>query len=358
VSLAVAPAALAEWLAVPAALGGHRAGWPERPAAQLRAFLDPARNAGLAGWRLAPLLARRDGRPVGRLLAAQPPGAEAVHFGFLALAEQDDAALAVLLDAAAAFAAEGGARRLLGPLNFSLNHTAGALVAGFAPPFAIETPQNPSWLGPALERAGCAKLRDLLGFRLDPAALPEAAPPEGVAIERIGFGTLPRGFETIRRFYNTAWPANWGFSPVSAAEGAVIARLMRPLFLAGRGFVARAGEEAVGVIVLLPDVNAVTDRLDGTLPLRAWPALAGALLGRVGSARIPLLGLAPGLRGTPRGRAVMASLLGAAGATARARGWRSVEVSWVLEDNAPMRGLMRRIGARENRRWRLYARDA
>jgi hypothetical protein len=354
VTLAVEAAAdLSAWLRVPAALGGYRAGWPERPLPQLRTFLDPARNAGLAGWRLAPMLARREGRVVGRLLAARPPGAEAVHFGFLALAEGEDEALAAMLDAASRF---GGVPRVIGPLNPSLNHTAGALVAGFAPPFAIETPRNPPWLGAALERVGCTKLRDLLGFRLDAAALQDAAPPEGVAIERISALGLPRGFETIRRFYNAAWAENWGFAPVGAAEGAMIARLMRPLFLAGRGFVARAGEEVAGVVVLLPDINAVTDRLDGALPPRAWPALAGALMGRVASARIPLLGLAPGWRGTPRGRAVMDALLGAAGATARARGWRQLEVSWVLEDNAPMRGLMRRIGAREHRRWRLYAR--
>jgi hypothetical protein len=349
---------LGEWLRVPETLGGHRAGWAERPHAQLRSILDRAKNPALAEWRLSPLIARRDGRAVGRLLAAQPLGAADAHFGFCAIAEQDDAALAALLDAAGAFAQAGSAARLLGPLNFSLNHTAGALVAGFEPPFAIETPQNPSWLAPMLERAGCVPLRDLLGYRLDPASLPPAAPPEGIAIERIGFATLPRGFEAIRRFYNAAWAENWGFSAVSAAEGAVIARLMRPLFWAGRGFMARANDEVLGAVVLLPDVNAVTDPLDGRLPPRAWPALAAALAGRVASARIPLLGLAAPWRGTPRGRAVMAALLGAAGATARARRWRSVEVSWVLEDNAPMRGLMRSLGAREHRRWRLFARAA
>lgn len=356
-TLAVEPAqGLDAWLRVPAALGGHRAGWAERPHAQLRAILDRTQNPALEGWRLAALIAHRGGQPAGRLLVAQPLGSAEAHFGFLSAAEADDAALAGLLDAAGGFARAGGASRLVGPLNFSLNHTAGALVAGFEPPFAIETPRNPASLGPMLARAGCAKLRDLLGYRLDAAALAPAAAPAGVVIERIGFAALPRGFEAIRRFYNSAWAANWGFSPVGAAEGAVIARLMRPLFLAGRGFLARAGGEVVGAVVLLPDINAVTDPLDGRLPPRAWPALAAALAGRVGSARIPLLGLAPAWRGRPEGRAVMAALLGAAGAQARARGWRSVEISWVLEDNAAMRGLMRRLGAREHRRWRLYAR--
>jgi hypothetical protein len=355
VSLAVEEARdLAAWLRVPASLGGHRAGWAVRPDGQTRTMLDPARNPSLAAWRLAPLLARRDGRPVGRLLAARPVAGGVTHFGYLALAQGEAEALAALLDAAAGWGGGG----LVGPLDFSLNHTAGALVAGFAPPFAIETPQNPAWLAPLLERAGCAKLRDLLGYRLDAAALPAAPPPPGVAIERIGFGGLPRGFEAIRRFYNAAWAENWGFMAVSEAEGAVMARLLRPLFWAGRGLLAREAGEVVGLVVILPDVNAVTDPLDGTLPPRAWPALLRALAGRVGSARIPLLGLAPALRGTPRGQLVMAALLGAAGATARARGWRSVEVSWVLEENAPMRGLMRRIGAREHRRWRLFSRAA
>jgi hypothetical protein len=152
-------------------------------------ILDPARNPALAEWRLAPLLARRDGAPVARLLAAQPLGGGEAHFGYVAAAEEAGDALAALLERAASWGGGG----LVGPLNFSLNHTAGALVAGFAPPFGIETPQNPAWLGPMLERAGCTKLRDLLGYRLDAAALQAAAPPKGVVIERLGFATRPRG---------------------------------------------------------------------------------------------------------------------------------------------------------------------
>lgn len=380
--IAVRPVATAaearEFLLLPRRLGGWRAGWVMPPLFRTRLMFDPRRNGALSAWEVARFLAFREGRPVGRIAAALPKpaalppdpllayaggrpgpgwrregaGGEG-HFGFLAL-ERDPAVLGTLLDAAAAWLRARGAERMSGPFSFTINHEAGALVAGFGLPGSIETPENPAWLPGMLERAGLSPAMDLLAFDLYPRPRAPRALPEGLRIRRIGALAWPRRAPSILRLFNEAWRGNWGFREVGPQEARTIARLMRPLALSGAVFVAEWQGEDVGVAALLPNVNEATDRLDGALPPAAWPRLAAAVLGRVASARMPLLGTVPSVRGRPVGHAAVDGLLDAANALAVKRGWRRVEVSWVLAENAAMIARMRREGAVETRRWRVW----
>ncbi|MCX7685706.1 MAG: hypothetical protein N2Z67_10615 [Acetobacteraceae bacterium] len=372
------PAEARAFLTLPRRLGGHRAGWTMPPLSRTRLAFDPRRNGALAEWEVARFLAWRGGVPVGRIGASLPkpaalppdpllpytggrPGAGWAragaggegHFGFLAL-ERDRAVLQALLSAAARWLRARGASRISGPFGFTINHEAGALVAGFGLPGSIETPENPAWLPRMIEDAGLLRAKDLLAFDLYPRPRPPRPLPDGLRIRRIGALSWPRRAPGILRLFNEAWRGNWGFREVGPAEARSIARLLRPLALSGAVFVAEWQGEAVGVAALLPNVNEATDRLDGALPPWAWPRLAAAVLGRVGSARMPLLGTVPAVRGRPVGNAAVDGLLDAANALAVRRGWRRIEVSWVLEDNAPMIARMKREGAVETRRWRVW----
>ncbi len=82
-----------------------------------------------------------------------------------------------------------------------------------------------------------------------------------------------------------------------------------------------------------------------------FPAL---LLGRVTSARIAMLGVSRTYRGTLVSAAATALLLSTAFDAAEARGWRSIEISWILEDNAAMLALMARLPAPVTGRWRIH----
>lgn len=366
------------FLTLPRRLGGHRAGWTMPPLARTRLLFDPRRNGALAEWDVARFVAWRGGVPVGRIAAALPkpaalppdpllaysggrPGAGWTregaggegHFGLLCC-ERDPALLAALLEAAAAWLRARGAVRMSGPYGFTINHEAGALVAGCGLPGAIETPENPAWLPRLLEEAGLEPVQDLLAFDLFPRPRPLRPLPEGLRIRRVGVLGWGRRAPTVMRLFNEAWRGNWGFREVGAAEARTIARLMRPLALSGGVFLAEWQGEPIGVAALLPNLNEVTDRLDGALPALALPRLAAAALGRVGSARMPLLGTVAAWRGTPVGRAAVDGLLDAANTLALRRRWARIEVSWVLADNAPMIARMRREGAVETRRWRVW----
>lgn len=365
------------FLTLPRRLGGHRAGWTMPLLSRTRLAFDPRRNGALSAWEVARFVAWRGGVPVGRVSASLPkpaavapdpllaytggrPGAGWTregaggegHFGFLAL-ERDAAVLDALLDAAAWLRARG-ASRISGPFSFTINHEAGALVSGFGLPGSIETPENPAWLPAMLERAGLAPAMDLLAFDLYPRPRAARPLPAGLRIRRIGALAWPRRAPGILRLFNEAWRGNWGFRAVGEAEARTIARLMRPLALSGAVFVAEWQGEPVGVAALVPNVNEATDALDGALPPWAVPRVAAAVLGRVGSARMPLLGTVPSVRGRPVGNAAVDGLLDAANALALKRRWRRVEVSWVLAENTAMVARMKREGAVETRRWRVW----
>jgi len=59
---------------------------------------------------------------------------------------------------------------------------------------------------------------------------------------------------------------------------------------------------------------------------------------RVKSARVPLMGVRRSLSGTLIGSAIPLQLIGSALPGAVAFGFRSIELSWILEDNLPCAG--------------------
>jgi hypothetical protein len=329
-------------------------------------FFDPRRNGVLREYFTARFLAWRDGRCVGRVAAGwrregAPDGVGT--FGFLA-AEREPAALASLLEAAGGWLAARGARRMRGPLSLTINHEAGALVEGFDRRGMVRMPRTPDWLPAALEGAGLRAERDVLACTLAVAeerhrarfaALLARWP--GAADLRVRPLDKRRFREEIRlvaALYNDAWADNWGAVPVGEAEADTIARVMRPLLHAGAVLFAEWKGEPMGVLSLIPNLEEATEGLGGRLLPFGWWRAARVLLGRGRSARVPMLGTVRRFRGHPVSAMAVGALLDRAIAIASERGWETVEVSWILENNAPMLRTMARLPAPVTGRWRLY----
>ncbi|HWL82353.1 MAG TPA: hypothetical protein VNR89_15500 [Roseomonas sp.] len=366
----VASAAEAElFVRLPARLGGAAAGWSVPLFADTRRIFDPGFNAALAEWSVPRWLAFRDGRPLGRIAAAWPrDGATSQGvggFGFLAL-EQDPAVLEALLGAARGWLAAQGAARMRGPLSFTINHEVGALLEGGALPMP-RMPRNPPWLPPMLDAAGLAREMDLLACTLDLAE--EAHRPRFAAllarwpgrselqVRRLRASRLDAEIGLIRDLFNDAWAENWGALPVSAAEAATMARLLRPLLLRGAVFFAEWRGEPIGVASLIPNIEPAAARLDGRLLPWGWARMLHALAGGADSARMPMLGIRRAWRGHPVSAYAMGALLSAAIDHAERRGWQRVEISWILAHNTAMLQAMARLPAPVSGHWRLWSAD-
>lgn len=381
---------------LPALLGGAAAGWTVPLFAETRRIFDPGFNLALSEWRVPRWVAWREGRPVGRIAASLPIAGTAIfggaaragadldgagreepgqagpaaanadaglgHFGFLAL-EPDAAVLDALLGTAAGWLTAQGASRLRGPLSFTINHDSGAQVGGFGGLPMPRMPRNPPWLPAMLDASGLRREMDLLACTLDvPAETHRArfAPllarwpgRDALRIRPLRRARLMQEVMLVRDLYNDAWGGNWGATPVTAAEATTMARLLRPLLLSGAVLFAEWRGEPIGLLTLLPNIEAASARLDGRLLPWGWAAMLRALLASR-SARVPMLGIRQAWRGHPVSAMAQGALLSGAIALANRRGWRHLEISWILEENHAMRQAMARLGAPETGRWRLW----
>ena len=95
--------------------------------------------------------------------------------------------------------------------------------------------------------------------------------------------------------------------------------------------------------------------LGGRLLPFGWAKLLWRLkVSGVKSARVPLMGVRRRLSGTLLGSAIPLQLIGAVQPGAREFGFQQVELSWILEDNLPMRHILERLGADPYKTYRVY----
>lgn len=167
---------------IPYVLHGEDPRW--RPG--VRAFeswrLDARRHPYFARGDAAYFLARRGGRPVGRIAAHHDGSDDDLgRFGFFD-APDHDAVVAALLDAAREWLAGEGRRRMTGPTSWTSEEEFGVRVEGFEHPAITGRAWHPPWYAAALRRAGLEPVDARPTYRLDTAAasgpVPERADVE------------------------------------------------------------------------------------------------------------------------------------------------------------------------------------
>ncbi|MDB5369360.1 MAG: dATP pyrophosphohydrolase [Roseomonas sp.] len=325
------------------------------------------RHAEAAFW-----LALRDGRAVGRISAQQDhlapqavEGSPAGHFGLLA-AEDDAEIHAALLGAAEAWCAAHGTRHITGPFSLSINEETGLLVQGFDTPPMLMMPHDPPYIGGHLERLGYRREQDLLAYRVETASpgLPAAARlvsrglPPGTVLRPLRRAALRQEVALLVEIFNDAWAGNWGFVPITQEEVDAMAAALKPLLHERLVWFAEIGGEAVAFAVCLPNLNEAIRGLGGRLFPFGWAKLLWRLkVDGVRTARVPLMGVRRSHASGLLGRVLPFFFVDALRREARAMGIRTIEMSWVLENNLPMRRLAESVGGEVYKTYRVYGRD-
>jgi hypothetical protein len=212
--------------------------------------------------------------------------------------------------------------------------------------------------------AGFDRLGDVLACTLDLAEERHRARFAAIAARRAaemarlrirGFDRRDYQAEVARvaALYDDAWAENRHAVPLGPAEVASLARLLRPLLMSGEVFFADWDGAPIGLVSIVPNIDPALPA-DGRLLPFGWVRLAAALTGRVEDARVPMLGIVRAFRGHPASALAMGALLDAAIGFAARRGWKRVEISWILEENAAMLNAMARLPAPVSGRWRLW----
>lgn len=330
---------------------------------------SPRHNASLATRPVERFLARRNGRPVGRVAVIQDPAFAARwspgagFFGFFECGPDDEAAGA-LFQAAEAAARESGLRRLFGPINLTTHEEVGFLIDGFGGRPMVLSPWNPPAYPEWAVAAGYGAYLDLHAYEWKRGSRPADGARARHAAEVAGPGgdlvirpSDPRRWDAESRLmldlYNDSFAGNWGYVPLTWPEFRQRADEFRPFFRPELALFAEVGGEAVGFALTLPDINEALAEINGRLwPLGWWRLMRR--VPRITSARFILLGVRPGV--TRRG--VAFALAWRTMEAAASAGIQRAELSLVMAPNDPMRRFIEEVyGWPVVKRYRLFVKE-
>ena len=361
---------LAEFVELPYRLFASESDWVPPLRSDVRRMLDPAENPFWNHARRTLLLARRDGSVVGRVAAIADDEHNRVHgdrtafFGFFECENDPEAARALLA------AAEAAVRRLLpgcdrlrGPVNPSMNDEVGFLLAGESepgPPVLMMT-WNPAYYLDLVASAGFAKEKDLVALlapiddrsfaRLGRITDAVRRRNPGLTFRTIRMDRFPEELAKVKEVYNAAWERNWGFVPMTSEELDAMAKKLKDLLYPPIVWFVEAGEKPVAFMLGMPDFYQVLIRMGGRLLPFGWLKF---LLGRKKIDRVRLMAF--GVLPEYRRKGLDAVCYFEGYKAAMAAGFRTVEFSWILEDNLDLLKPIEVFEGRLYRRYRLVAR--
>ena len=318
------------------------------------------------GW-----VAYRDGQPVGRISASvdrlhlERHGDGAGFFGFFDTLDDAEVA-AALLERAAEWHQRGGRERMRGPFSLNINEESGCLVDGFDTPPMIMMGHHRRYQGALIAGAGLSKIKDLYAWTYDIGRVPVraqkahddiAALPE-VTTRTIDMKNLDEDVRLVMEVFNDAWEKNWGFVPATEREVAKIAEDMKLIVMPEITRLTFVNGEVAAVALGLPNINELIHDARGKL----FPTGALKLLWRLRvrgprSGRLVILGIREKWRNLRRYAGLSAYLYVEMNHAGHMLGMRRAELSWTLDDNAPINVGIKLMGGRVYKTYRLYERD-
>ncbi|MFM8232125.1 MAG: hypothetical protein ACKOAL_12990 [Chthoniobacterales bacterium] len=317
------------------------------------------------GGELAPFLALRDGRAVGRIAAIRNLLHNEYHhdrtgfFGFFDFADDDVAD--ALFAAACAWLRERGLVSARGPYSPSINDTCGLLSKGFDDTPCVFMPWNPPRYVTTYERLGLSELRRLCAFSMDMTAPADPAmvrlsdrarEKSGLTIRDFDLRHPEKELRILQRLYNVTLDRNWGYVPVTWEELEHSAAGLRTIADARMLFFVMHGGREVGYSISLPDINEFLRR---TLSwprgfLRFVPMLWMLKTSKPRRARHLILGIEPEFRR----RSGIAPFLYRETFRRVAVDYPVAEVSWVEANNEQIVRGIEILGGRRSKDYTIW----
>ena len=313
-------------------------------------------------------LARRDGQVVGRISAQVDQqyidfqDERVGFFGFLECADDPEIA-AALLTAAEDWLRGRGMERIRGPINLGKDGEIGFLAWGFdRRPLPLMPYTHEYYLG-LMESAGYVKAKDVYAWYWQRQPVPDGPPRRmvdelrsrpDVTVRRARMKDFEAEVRRLLEMYNDAWSHLWGHVPATDAEAKQMADDLRFIVDTAIIPVVEVNGVPAGMALALPNTNWVIRPLNGQLLPFGWlRALWRLKVRRPKSGRLVLLGIKKEFRS--RKYAGLAYLLcdeiyrGAV-----ERGFKWAEFGWTLEDNGLINSLIKKVGAKHYKTYRLY----
>ena len=170
-----------------------------------------------------------------------------------------------------------------------------------------------------------------------------------IHVRPIQFRHFAGELRLLAGLYNRIWADNWGFAPMNLKEfRQEMAGL--PLVCPPELFqIAMHGEEPVGMIMALPDLNPAIQACNGRLlHPNLWKFFRE--LRQTRRLRLILMGVVPEHRRSGADAMMVFRIMD----EFLKRGFEECEAGWILEDNLKTKRMLERLGATVTRRYSIF----
>lgn len=314
-------------------------------------------------------LAKQNGQLVGRIAAIknnnhiQFTGKNEGFFGFYDTINDYNVAKA-LLDKASEWLILEGMNQMVGPANFSTNETVGSLVENFTEsPFIMNTYNFP-YYNDFYQKYGLRKRIDLLCYELIPekmdykliklgTELEERLRKRGYLIRKINMKNFNAELDQFLPIYNQSWAENTGFVPMTLREVKQIAQDLKPIVDPDFIYFAEKNGKPVGVSITIPNLNDIqkTIKKGRLFPTGIFKIFLG--MKKIKTVRVLALGTLQEYRKLGIDVCFYVRNL----MTAKQKGIKRAEASWILENNVAMNRALEHIGGKVYRKYRIFERE-
>ncbi len=351
------------------------AAWVPPMISEREAFLDPQRHPFHKHSKVHYFCARRDGKIVGTIAAIinhnhNEYWKEKVGFFGLFECHHDPEAAAALLKTAEDFARAEGMTEIRGPSNFSTNEECGLLIDGWNGTPVIMMTYNPPYYQELIEKAGYTKAMDLVAYMTDLSRFKANGSGLNPKVLRVAehirdrlkinvrpadWSKFPDEMRRIKQVYNAAWSKNWGFVPLTEEEMEYLGHNLKPFLDPKVIFFAEVEDRPIAFMLPFPDINQALFRAYPRPGTPEWITLARLFYWwKIRKSVTCIRAAVGGVIEEYRGRGVDALL---SLETIRAmvnQGYHTMETSWVLEINDPMRQMAENFYGEVYRTYRIY----
>ena len=162
----------------------------------------------------------------------------------------------------------------------------------------------------------------------------------------------------VMEIFNDAWKDNWGFVPMTDNELKKMAADLKLILVPDLALVAEVDGEVAASSIALPNINEMIQDLDGKLfPLGLPKLLYRLKVKGPTSARLVLLGIKKKFRIQKKYGGLSTALYVEMNDRGKKIGMKWGELSWTLEDNAPVNLGIKMMGGKVYKKYRVYSKS-
>jgi GNAT superfamily N-acetyltransferase len=326
-------------------------------------FLNPGKNPYFSHSNVQLFMAYRDDKPVGRISAHENNQHLKVYkddagfFGFFECINDQETANA-LFGAASNWLREKGLKTMRGPASFSVNDEIGLLIDSFDKPPVLMMTYNPPYYVDLIEGYGFRKAQDLWSYLIfDENGIPDtvyrlaetALNDPNLVVRTVDMKNFGREVERAKKVYNRAWAENWGSVPMTDEEFDRLAKELKLVLDPDLAFIAEYNGEPVGISITLPDMNQAIKYANG----RLFPFGLLKILWKkrkIETVRVLIMGVLKEYRY----RGIDSVFYVRTYENGVKKGFKKGELSWILESNRVMNRILKKMGAKVYKTYRIY----